>query len=131
MKQRNKPKKEDKTIIGDEWNEEDHPTFSCSWCNRDLIRLSNRNNQSESLFCRNCQIPFEPSETQLRKKSKLGTQREEVEPAVTSIQTDPSKEIEIRHEPDLRGGFAQLAKKGTIRFTSYNTTERQDNDEYT
>jgi hypothetical protein len=27
-------------------------------------------------------------ETQLRKKSKLGTQREEVEPAVASIHTD-------------------------------------------
>jgi hypothetical protein len=120
MKQRNKPKKEeDKTIIGDEWSGEDRPIFSCSWCNRDLVRLSDRNNQGESWFCRNCQIPFEPSETQLRKKSKLGTQREEIEPAVASIQIDPTKEVEIRHTPELRGGFAALAKKGTIRFTSY------------
>jgi hypothetical protein len=58
---------------------EDNPEYSCSWCNRLLIRLSDRNNQSESWFCRNCQIPFEPSETQIRKKSKLGTRREEVE----------------------------------------------------
>jgi hypothetical protein len=87
--------------------------------NRSLIRLSDRNNQSESWFCRNCQIAFEPSETPIRKKSKLGTQREEVEPAVTSIQTDHSKEVEIRHEPELRGSFAAMAKKGTIQFTSY------------
>jgi hypothetical protein len=46
-------------------------------------------------------------------------QREEVEPAVASIQTDQSKNVEIRHEPELRGGFAALAKKGTIRFTRY------------
>jgi hypothetical protein len=75
MKQ-SKPKKEDKTIIGDEWNHEDRPTFSC---NRDLVRLSDRNNQGESWFCRNCQTPFEPSETQLRKKSKLGTQNKRLQ----------------------------------------------------
>jgi hypothetical protein len=125
MKRSKPEKEEDKTIIGDEWNQEDRPTFSCSWCNRDLVRLSDRNNQGESWFCRNCQIPFEPSETQLRKKSKLGTQREEVEPAVTSIQTDFGKEVEIRHELELRGGFAQLAKKGTIRFTSYHDSSQQ------
>jgi transcription elongation factor Elf1 len=118
MKQSNRPKKEDKTIIGDEWNQEDHPIFSCSWCNRDLVRLSDRNNQGESWFCRNCQIPFEPSETQLRKKSKLGTQREEIEPEVTSIQIDPSKEVEIRYEPELKGAFKALRDRG-IRITSY------------
>jgi hypothetical protein len=37
-------------------------------------------------------------------------QREEVEPAVASIQTDPSKEVEIRHTPPIRGGFAELQK---------------------
>jgi hypothetical protein len=123
MKQ-SKPKKKDKTIIGDEWNQEDHPIFSCSWCNRDLVRLSDRNNQGESWFCRNCQIPFEPSETQLRKKSKLGTQREEIEPEVTSIQTDPSKEVEIRHTPPIRGGFLELQKKG-LRIKDYRTTEKE------
>jgi hypothetical protein len=34
------------------------------------------------------------------------------------------KEVEIKREPELGGGFAQLAKKGTIRFTSYQTTEK-------
>jgi hypothetical protein len=52
-------------------------------------------------------------------------QREEVDPAVTSIQTDLSKSVEIRHEPELCGGFAALAKKGTFRFTSYQTTEKE------
>jgi hypothetical protein len=69
-------------------------------------------------------IPFEPSETQLRKKSKLGTQREEVEPEVTSIQTDLNKEVEIRHTPPIRGGFAELQKKG-LRIKDYRTTEKE------
>jgi hypothetical protein len=120
-----KPKKEDKTIIGDEWSGEDRPDYICSWCNCSLVRLSSGNN-NESWFCRRCQIPFEPSnsETQLRKKSKLGTQREEGEAAVTSIQTDPSKEVEIRHTVPLRGGFKSLSEKG-LRFTSYSTTEKE------
>jgi hypothetical protein len=121
---KSKPNKDNKTIIGDEWSREDRPTFSCSWCNRDLVRLSDRNNQGESWFCRNCQIPFEPSETQLRKKSKLGMQREEVELAVASIQTDPSKEVEIRRVPPIRGGFAELQKRG-LKITDYRTTEKE------
>jgi hypothetical protein len=116
MKQ-SKPKKEDKTIIGDEWSREDNPELSCSWCNRDLVRLSDRNNQSESYFCRNCSIEY-PDKTEIRKKSKLGTQHKEIEPEVTSIQIDPSKEVEIRHEPELKGAFKALRDRG-IRITSY------------
>jgi hypothetical protein len=119
MKQ-SKPKKEDKTIIGDEWNGGDSPPeYSCSWCNRTLSKLIDSGGQNPCYYCNYCQISFEPSETQIRKKPKLGTQREEVEPAVASIQTDQSKSVEIRHEPELRGAFAAMAKKGTIRFTSY------------
>jgi hypothetical protein len=106
----------DKTIIGDEWNQENKPDYICSWCQRTLSKLIDR---GPCYYCNYCQISFEPSETHVRKKSKLGTQREEVEPAVASIQTDQSKSVEIRHEPELRGAFAAMAKKGTIRFTSY------------
>ena len=60
----------------------------------------------------------------MRKKTKLAPQHEEVEPAVTSIQTDPSKEVEIRHTVPLRGGFKSLSEKG-LRFTSYSTTEKE------
>jgi ribosomal protein L37AE/L43A len=105
-------------IDRDVWDDPEHPEYACSFCSRLLVRLSDKNNQSESWFCRNCSIEF-PDKTQTRKKSKLGMQREEVEPAVTSIQTDQSKSVETRHEPELRGAFAAMAKKGTIRFTSY------------
>jgi hypothetical protein len=48
---------------------------------------------------------------------------EETEPDIASVGNVP--DVSIRHEPELRGGFAALAKKGTIKFTSYQTTERQ------
>lgn len=28
-------------------------------------------------------------------------------------------DVSVHHEPELNGGFAQLAKKGNYRFTSY------------
>jgi DNA-directed RNA polymerase subunit RPC12/RpoP len=119
MKQFKSRPNKDFTLIGDEWSQEDNPNYCCSWCNRILSKLIDSSGQNPCYYCNHCQIQFEPSETQIRKKSKLGTQRKEVEPAVTSIQTDQSKCVEIRHEPELKGGFATLAKKGTIRFTRY------------
>jgi hypothetical protein len=124
MVRHNKPRKlnEDKTVIGDEWSGEDKPDYICSWCQCNLVRLSSGNN-SESWFCRRCQIPFEPSETQIRKKSKLGTQREETEPAISSVGGVP--DISMKKQIPLRGSFEALSKRGTIRFTSYSTTEKE------
>jgi hypothetical protein len=119
---RNDDYKDSQHVIGDEWSEEDHPTFSCSWCNRDLVRLSDRNNLSESWFCRNCQIPFD-SRYPDTEEIQVRNRREEIEPAITSTGTIP--DVSIRHEPELRGGFAALSKKGTIRFTSCHTTEKE------
>jgi hypothetical protein len=52
----------------------------------------------------------------LRKESKIIVPDRNQEAAISSIQTDFGKEVEIRHEPELRGGFALLAKKGTKDF---------------
>jgi hypothetical protein len=75
-------------------------------------------NNSPSWFCRRCQIPFEPSDIEIRKKSKLGTQREEVEPAVASVGGVP--DVSISHTVPIRSGFAELQKKG-LRIKDYRT----------
>jgi DNA-directed RNA polymerase subunit RPC12/RpoP len=106
-------------LIADEHTGPEKVEYVCSWCNRSLVRLSDRNSQSESWFCRNCSIEFNSDDEKVSHKQKLSIPDQEIEPAVTSIQTDQSKSVEIRHKPELCGGFAALAKKGTIRFTSY------------
>ena len=118
-----KPTKDNKVVIGDEWIGDDNPVFSCDFCNRVLIKLADRNRMNISYFCSFCKIPFDPSQTEIRKKSKLETPNKNIEPAVSTTPGIP--DISIRKEPELRGGFAQLAKKGTIRFTSYSTTEKE------
>jgi hypothetical protein len=109
----------DKVIIADEYTGEDRHSYLCSLCNRTLSRLTDSSLQNTTYWCRNCSVEFDPESENLRKESKIIVPDRNVEPAVTSIQTDQSKSVEIRHEPELKGGFASLAKKGTIRFTHY------------
>jgi hypothetical protein len=86
---------------------------------RSLVRLSDRNNQSEGWFCRNCSIEFNNDDEQVSHRQKLSIPSQDTEPCVTTIQYDYNKDVAIAHEPELHGGFAALAKRGTIRFTSY------------
>jgi hypothetical protein len=73
-------------------------------------------------LCRNCSVEFDPREENLRKESKLEVPDRNVEPAVTSIQYNMTDQVSIRHTVPKRGGFAELEKKGTIKFKDYNTT---------
>jgi hypothetical protein len=106
---------------GDEWSGEENSIPICDYCSVTTVKLMDSSGKNLSYFCNRCQITREPGET--RKKSKLSIQKQEVDPAVTSVGNIP--DVSIRHEPTLSGGFAQLAKKGTIRFTSYSTTEKE------
>jgi hypothetical protein len=68
-------------------------------------------------------IEFDSDDEQLSHKQQLSIPAQDVEPAVTSIGTIP--DVRIHHEPQLKGGFAALAKKGTIRFTSYQDSSQK------
>ena len=121
MKQHNKIKKDEKTIIGEEWNGNDTPPdYICSWCQRTLSRLIDKSGENPSHYCSHCQISFEPSE--VRKKPRIETAKTNIEPAVTSIGNVP--DVSIRHTPPIRGSLAELQKKG-IKITSYKTTEKE------
>lgn len=67
---------------------------------------------------------FDPEYDNLRHESKITTQHEDIEPAITSIGYNMEGEVEIQHTPPIRGGFAELQKKG-LRIKDYHTTERQ------
>jgi hypothetical protein len=92
--------------------------FHCS-----LVRLSDRNNQNESWYCNRCSIEY-PDVTNIRHQLKITVPDRNIEPAVTSIQINMADEVEIRHTPPLRGGFAELQKKG-LKIKNYHTTEKE------
>lgn len=71
-----------------------------------------------SFWCRNCSVEFNPEEENVRRESKLSVPDRNIEPAVSSIQHDYNKDVEIRHEPEIKGGLKELQKKG-LKITDY------------
>ncbi len=67
-------------------------------------------------MCKTVREP-QPDDEHVSHKQKLSIPAHDEEPEIASIGTIP--DVSIRHEPQLEGAFAALAKKGTIRFTSY------------
>src|SRR5215204_6861605 len=114
----------DKVVISSEYYTNDRPSYICSFCNQTLSRLTDSGGQNTAYWCRHCSVEFDPEAENLRKESKLTVPDRNIEPAVTSIQTNMADEVEIRHTPPLRGGFAELQKKG-LKITSYKTTEKE------
>ena len=116
--------KDDKVVISSEFYENDRPSYICSFCNQSLIRLTDAGMNNTTFWCRHCSIEFNPESENLRKESKLIVPDRNIEPAVTSIQTNMEDSVAIRHTPEIRGGFAELQKKG-IKIKDYHTTEKQ------
>jgi hypothetical protein len=115
---------DEKVVISTEFFQNDRPSYLCSFCNQTLIRLTDAGGNNNSFWCRHCSIEWDPESENLRKESKLVVPNRNIEPAVTSIQTNMADEVEIRHTPPLRGGFAELQKKG-LKIKGYHTTESE------
>jgi hypothetical protein len=115
----------DNVVIGKEIAGKDDKStvFLCEWCNCVLSRLIDHSGQNPSLFCSRCQMSFDPQYDNLRHESKITIPHEDIEPAITSIGANMAEEVEIRHSVPIRGGFAELEKKG-IRIKDYHTTEK-------
>ena len=116
--------KDDKVVISSEFYKNERPSYICSFCNQTLIRLTDAGMNNTTFWCRSCSVEFDPESENLRKESKLIVPDRNIEPAVTSIQTNMADEVEIRHTVPIRGGFAELQKKG-IKIKDYKTTEKE------
>jgi hypothetical protein len=122
MKTKKLKPNEDKVIISSEYYKNDRPSYLCSFCNQTLSRLTDSGGQNSCYWCRNCQVGFDPEVENIRKESKLSVPDRNIEPAITSISNTP--DVSIRHTPPIRGGMAELQKRG-VRVTSYHTTEKE------
>jgi hypothetical protein len=121
MKQPTKPntnKNKDIVTIGDEWTGEERPSYICNFCNQTLIRLTDTGQNNTSFWCRSCSVEFDPESENLRKESKITVPDRNIQPAVTSIQTNMADEVEIRHTPEIKGSFKALRDKG-LKITNY------------
>jgi hypothetical protein len=115
-------KKDDKVVISSDYYKNDRPVYLCSWCNCTLSKLQDASQNNTTYFCTRCAIEFDPESENLRKESKLTVPNRDIEPAVSTTPGIP--DISITHTPPIRGGFAELEKKG-IRIKNYHTTEKE------
>src|ERR671921_2729232 len=111
-------KKDDKVVISSEFYENEGPSYICSFCNQTLISLTDVGMNNQTYWCRSCSVEFNPEDENLRKESKLIVPDRNIEPAVTSIGNIP--DVSIRHTQPIRGGFAELKKKG-LKIKDYHT----------
>jgi DNA-directed RNA polymerase subunit RPC12/RpoP len=115
--------RDDKVVISSEYyTNEIKPSYLCSFCNQTLVRLTDAGQNNTSFWCRHCSIEFDPESENLRRESKLVVPDRNIEPAVSTTPGIP--DISIRHTPPIRGGFAELQKKG-INIKDYHTTEKE------
>jgi hypothetical protein len=112
----------DKVVISSEFYQNDRPSYLCSFCNMTLSRLTDAGMNNSTFWCRHCSIEWDPEAENLRKESKLIVPDRNIEPAVSTTPGIP--DISIHHTPPIRGGFAELQKKG-IRIKDYHTTEKE------
>jgi hypothetical protein len=121
---RGKSNKDDKVVISSEYytNAHDNPSYICSFCNQTLVRLTDAGQNNTSFWCRHCSIEWDPESENLRKESKLIVPDRNIEPAVSATPGIP--DISIRHTPPIRGGFAELQKKG-LKIKDYKTSEKE------
>src|SRR5919107_2121548 len=113
-------KKDDKVVISSEFYENERPTYICSFCNQTLIRLTDAGMNNTTFWCRSCSVEFDPESENLRKESKLIVPDRNIEPAVTSIQTNMEDSVTIRHTPEIRGGVFEVKKKKMKNKEYYN-----------
>src|ERR687892_1131237 len=100
----------DKVVISSEYYENDRPSYLCSFCNCTLSKLQDAGQNNIMYFCTRCSVEFDPAEENLRKESKITVPDRNVEPCVST--TPGIADISIRHTPPIRGGLAELQKKG-------------------
>lgn len=72
---------------------------------------------NSDLFCKRCGVTYNQDDDTARRKHRLSVP-EETEPSVSIIQYDFNKDVEIRHPKELRGGIAELQKRG-LRITYF------------
>ncbi|HET6640150.1 MAG TPA: hypothetical protein VFG77_00930 [Nitrososphaeraceae archaeon] len=109
---------DDKVIISSEYFQNDRPSYICSICNQTLVRLTDAGMNNHTYWCLNCSVERDPTQQNIRRESKLSVPDRNIEPAVASIQFDYNKNVAIRHEPEIKGAFKELQKKG-LKITNY------------
>ena len=114
------PANNDKVTISSEYYENIRPSFICNVCNCTLSKLTDHSGQNISFYCTRCNIEFDPETENIRRESKISVpnRNEETLVAHTPGQEYLNKQIEVKHEQEIKGGLKELQKRG-LKITHY------------
>jgi hypothetical protein len=118
---KNQEHKDKPIIISD--GEDD--VFYCSYCSRRLLTLP------KGVYeCPTCVIKFDPTNQRVPRGRMITTLEGDIpiaaEPHEPAVSTTPKPVNPFDRKPvPMKGGFEALSKKGTLKFTSYSTTEKE------
>lgn len=111
-------KQNDKILIDEqEFSDSGRIEYICSSCNcGPLVTITDKAGNSD-LFCRRCGITYDTNDNTVRHKQRLSVPLE-TEPAVSIVNVDLTKDVEINHTPEIKGGLKSLQQKG-LKITHY------------
>lgn len=114
------PTNDYKVTISSEYYGNDRPSYICSICSQTLVRLTDAGMNNQTYWCRNCSVEYDPAAENIRRESKISVpdRNEETLVSTTPGQEYLNKQIEVKHEQEIKGSFKELQKKG-LKITNY------------
>jgi hypothetical protein len=105
------------TPIVASYNTNEHKTLVCRWCNYTLHTIRDSSGQNVNLYCSNCSISYEDSNTDdLRSESKLEVPDGMDNNRNPAVSYTPESTLK-RKKKELTGSFKALQQRG-VRFTN-------------
>jgi hypothetical protein len=123
---RSLPKKEQfegNTIGEQDIGKDEHTEYICSQCNCGPLVIINDKAGNSDRFCRRCGITFSMDDNTVRHRHRLEVPQE-TEAAISIVNVDYTKDVEIRHPKELRGGIAELQKRG-LKITYFDDSSQR------
>jgi DNA-directed RNA polymerase subunit RPC12/RpoP len=104
-------------VAGTEWTQDPRREYVCSYCNRTMTKLQDRNSANISYFCSACNVETNAEEIDnLRTRSRL--QMPEGPVNTTPYAAFPPEPELKRKKVTIKGGLAELQKRG-IKIKNY------------
>jgi hypothetical protein len=114
-----KTNQNDKILLDeDEFSDQTALEMICPSCNTNTIVTITDQAGNSDKFCKRCNCVYSEENDIIRHRQRLLPPQEN-EVAASTTPTVSADDVAIRHPPTLKDGAAQLAKRGTIKFTYY------------
>jgi hypothetical protein len=94
-----------------------HTERFCPYCQFKLSRIIDSSGMNPNWYCSKCVINY-PDKSETKSKSHLSTPQQKSNNERPAVAFTPEPELK-RKKVEVKGGLAELAKRGSIKITHY------------